>query len=79
MSSLQKYRKIKYLGKGSYGSAILVELRSKPSQKFVIKEIIIGHMPPNEQQAAKNVRLFPSNNMTYSFYIQSINHRRQTC
>jgi hypothetical protein len=42
MSSLRKYKKIKYLGKGSYGAAILVELKSDPSQTFVIKEIVIG-------------------------------------
>lgn len=54
MSSLKKYKKIKYLGKGSYGAAILVELRSNPAQKFVIKEIVIGNLKPAEQQAAKN-------------------------
>lgn len=55
MSLLKKYRKIKYLGKGSYGAAILVQLRSNPNQKFVIKEIIIGHLKPQEQSNAKNV------------------------
>lgn len=42
MSSLRKYKKVSYLGKGSYGAAILVELRSDPNKKFVIKEIVIG-------------------------------------
>jgi len=42
MSSLRKYKKVKYLGKGSYGAAILVELKSDPSKTFVIKEIVIG-------------------------------------
>lgn len=55
MSSLKKYRKIKYLGKGSYGAAILVELRSDPSAKFVIKEIVIGHLKEKEQISARNV------------------------
>ena len=54
VSQLKKYRKIKYLGKGSYGAAILVELRSDPSKKYVVKEIIIGHLKPTEQQTAKN-------------------------
>ena len=53
MSCLKKYRKVKYLGKGSYGAAILVELRSNPSQMFVIKEIVIGHLKLSEQNAAK--------------------------
>lgn len=54
MSSMKKYKKLKYLGKGSYGAALLVELRSNPAQKFVIKEIVIGHLKQSEQQAAKN-------------------------
>lgn len=54
MSQLKKYKKIKYLGKGSYGAALLVELKSNPLQKFVIKEIIIGHLKEAEQVAAKN-------------------------
>lgn len=53
MSCLKKYKKVKYLGKGSYGAAILVELRSNPAQKFVIKEIVIGHLKLSEQNAAK--------------------------
>ena len=53
MSSLKKYKKVKYLGKGSYGAAILVELRSNPNEKFVIKEIVIGHLKTAEQNAAK--------------------------
>jgi len=50
---LRKYKRVKYLGKGSYGAAILVELRSDPKQKFVIKEIVIGHLRDDEQAAAR--------------------------
>ena len=50
---LKKYKRLKYLGKGSYGAAILVELRSDPKQKFVIKEIVIGHLKEDEQAAAR--------------------------
>jgi hypothetical protein len=50
MSHLKKYKKIKYLGKGSYGAAILVELRADAMQKFVIKEIVIGHLKQAEQE-----------------------------
>ncbi len=53
LSGLKKYKKVKYLGKGSYGAAILVEQKSNPSQKYVIKEILIGHLKPEEQKAAK--------------------------
>jgi NIMA (never in mitosis gene a)-related kinase len=73
MSSLKKYKKIKYLGKGSYGAAILVELRADPSQKFVIKEIVIGHLKPAEQQSAKNEAevLHQMNHSNITSYIES--------
>ena len=51
--SLRKYKKIKYLGKGSYGAAILVSLRGNEKKKFVIKEIVVGHMKESEQLSAK--------------------------
>lgn len=72
-SSLKQYRKIKYLGKGSYGAAILVELRADPSQKFVIKEIVIGHLKPAEQQAAKNEAevLYKMKHSNITTYIES--------
>ena len=53
MLQSKKYKRVKYLGKGSYGAAILVELRSNPSKKFVLKEIVIGHLKPHEQAASK--------------------------
>lgn len=53
-SSMKKYKRLKYLGKGSYGAAILVELRSDKREKFVVKEIVIGHMKQKEQDAAKD-------------------------
>jgi serine/threonine protein kinase len=73
MSQLKKYRKVKYLGKGSYGAAILVELRSDPSQKFVVKEIVIGHLKPTEQQSAKNEAevLHQMNHSNITMYVES--------
>jgi serine/threonine protein kinase len=73
MSSLKKYRKIKYLGKGSYGAAILVELRDDTSQKFVIKEIVIGHLKPAEQQSARKEAevLHQMNHSNITSYIES--------
>jgi serine/threonine protein kinase len=72
-SHLKKYKKVKYLGKGSYGAAILVELRSNPSQKFVIKEIVIGHLKPAEQEAAKTEAevLHQMNHSNITSYIES--------
>ena len=51
--SLRKYKKIKYLGKGSYGAAILVCLRGDEKKKFVVKEIVVGHLKESEQRAAR--------------------------
>lgn len=39
MSKLDNYRKLKFLGKGSYGAAILVELVGDSKKKFVMKEV----------------------------------------
>lgn len=36
-----------------FSSMFHVIHRSNPTQKFVIKEIVIGHLRPSEQQAAK--------------------------
>lgn len=73
MSQLKKYKRLKYLGKGSYGAAILVELRSNPSQRFVIKEIVIGHLKPAEQAAAKSEAevLAQMNHSNITMYIES--------
>lgn len=51
--SLAKYKKVKYLGKGSYGAALLVCLKAKPEKKFVIKEIVVAHLKPAEREAAE--------------------------
>ncbi len=64
---------MKYLGKGSFGAALLVELRANPSQKFVIKEIVIGHLPLQEQNAAKQEAevLHQMSHSNITMYIES--------
>ena len=71
--SLSKYKKLKYLGKGSYGAALLVCLRNNPNQKFVVKEIVIGHLKAAEQQAAKNEAevLHQMSHSNITMYIES--------
>jgi NIMA (never in mitosis gene a)-related kinase len=73
MGSLQKYKKVKYLGKGSYGAAMLVCLKADPNRKFVIKEIVVGHLKPAERDAAKQeaevLRQMTHSNIT--MYIES--------
>ena len=56
VTSLRKYKKVKYLGKGSYGAAILVSLRGNEKKKFVIKEIVVGHMKESEQLSAEKTQ-----------------------
>ena len=73
MSALRKYRKGKYLGKGSYGAAILVELKSDLNQKFVIKEISIEHLKESERQAAllEAAVLGQMNHSNITMYVES--------
>lgn len=52
MTALAKYETLKYLGKGSYGSALLVCLKEDREQKYVMKEIVIGHLKTSEQESA---------------------------
>lgn len=72
-SHLKKYKRIKYLGRGSYGAAILVELRADASKKFVLKEIIIGHLSDVEQAAAKQEAevLHQMSHSNITMYIES--------
>jgi len=51
----------------------LVELRSNPSQRFVIKEIVIGHLKPAERNAAKSEAevLHQMNHSNITMYIES--------
>lgn len=53
MSQLSKYKHIKGLGRGAFGSATLVELRSNRSKKYVIKEIDLAPLRADEIPLAK--------------------------
>lgn len=70
--SMKNYKKLKYLGKGSYGAAILVQKKSN-NQKYVVKEIVIGHLKPDEQAAAKKEAdvLHSMNHSNITMYIES--------
>lgn len=50
---MHKYEPVRCLGRGSYGSATLVHLRSDRSKHFVAKEVLVGHLPAAGQEAAK--------------------------
>lgn len=72
-SQLKKYRKVRYLGKGSYGAAILVESRANPSEKYVMKEIVVGHLKSDDQSAAMSEAkvLQQMNHSNITMYIES--------
>lgn len=70
--SLKQYKKVKYLGKGSYGAAILVEEKST-SLKFVMKEVVVGHLS-NDQKASAHQEatvLHQMNHSNITKYIES--------
>ena len=50
--SMDNYIRGKVLGKGSFGSAILVTSK-KDNRNYVIKEIDISRMPAAERESAK--------------------------
>ncbi|EAN82735.1 protein kinase, putative, partial [Trypanosoma cruzi] len=50
---MENYIQIRVLGKGSFGSAWLVQRRSDKAQ-FVAKEVRLGGMKPAERESAKH-------------------------
>lgn len=49
---LKDYSIKKYLGRGSYGSAILVCLKKNPKKLFVMKEIVMANLKESEKKNA---------------------------
>ena len=49
---MQRYQRGRLLGKGSFGAAYLVTERAT-SKQFVLKEISLARMQPEERNAAK--------------------------
>ena len=42
---MDRYKKIKVIGKGAFGSAVLVQARSDPKQQYVIKQVHLASLP----------------------------------
>ncbi|CAM9591956.1 unnamed protein product, partial [Phaeothamnion confervicola] len=57
---MQRYKKIKELGSGSFGCAILVQDRQVPGRLYVIKEIVVGSLSSRELEAAEKEALLLS-------------------
>jgi serine/threonine protein kinase len=49
---MERYRRVKVLGKGSFGTATLVTRAGNPAEKYVVKEVDISKMPKDEREAA---------------------------
>ncbi|MDP2059237.1 MAG: protein kinase, partial [Flavobacteriaceae bacterium] len=50
---MEKYVKVKPLGKGSFGAAVLIR-RREDGMHFVVKEVNIAKMGPKEREEARN-------------------------
>lgn len=49
---MQAFERVKVLGKGSFGEAILVQTRARPARQFVIKRIQLQSMSPDDREDA---------------------------
>ncbi|CAK0835902.1 unnamed protein product, partial [Prorocentrum cordatum] len=55
---MERYEQLKVLGRGSYGSAVLVRERSGERRKFVVKEVELSKMgPAAKKEAEKEVQV----------------------
>lgn len=54
--SMTKYKSIKLLGKGGFGSATLVSLKSDPRKLYVLKEVKVGHERKAQEDAAREAK-----------------------
>ena len=50
---MEKYQKIRVLGKGSFGCAILASNKAEGGKKYVIKELDVTNISKAERQAAQ--------------------------
>ena len=58
---MDRYKKIKQIGKGAFGAAILVQGRSDPKSQYVIKVVDVSRMKQKERdEAKKEIKLLAS-------------------
>jgi len=51
-SAMDKYKRVKVLGKGSFGHAVLVTVAKDPTKQYVVKEVDMSKMPKSEREAS---------------------------
>mmetsp|Transcript_15041 Transcript_15041/g.63290 ORF Transcript_15041/g.63290 Transcript_15041/m.63290 type:complete len:943 (+) Transcript_15041:229-3057(+) len=49
---MDKYKRVKVLGKGSFGHAVLVTFAKDPTKQYVVKEVDMSKMPKSEREAS---------------------------
>ena len=58
---MDRYKKVKQIGKGAFGAAILVHGRNDPKAQYVIKLVDVSRLKPKEcEEAKKEIRLLAS-------------------
>ena len=58
---MDRYRKVKEIGKGAFGAAILVTARTDPKSQYVIKLVDVSRLKPKERdEAKKEIKLLAS-------------------
>ncbi|KAL1522808.1 hypothetical protein AB1Y20_017778 [Prymnesium parvum] len=58
---MDRYRRVKIIGKGAFGAAVLVQARNDPRQQYVIKQVDVTRLKPKErEEAKKEIKLLAS-------------------
>ena len=58
---MDRYKKVKQIGKGAFGAAILVHGRNDPKAQYVIKLVDVSRLKPKERdEAKKEIKLLAS-------------------
>jgi NIMA (never in mitosis gene a)-related kinase len=58
---MDRYKKVKQIGKGAFGAAILVHGRNDPKAQYVIKLVDVSRLKPKEcEEAKKEIKLLAS-------------------
>ena len=50
---MDKYTKIRVVGKGAFGAAVLVQARNRPSEQFIVKEVDMSRLSAREREEAR--------------------------
>ena len=58
---MDAYKKVKVVGKGAFGAAILVQARTDPRKQYIVKVVDVSRLPTKErEEAQKEIKLLAS-------------------